>query len=305
MKIAEKLQLIQQLSGLTQNELAQEIGVSFAAYNRWVNSKAVPRKSKQDKINVLYGKLTGQKHPSEDLKEAKFFILQAKKRKEKKSLKKILINKDLLESFVLAITYNSNRIEGSTLSEVETAAVLFDNISFSNKTLTEHLEAKNHQTALRYLFRYVDERNTLDEKFILKMHEILMSGILDDAGMYRNHGVRIVGSQVVTANYAKIPALMKSLMNAVKKKKGNLARIAETHSRFEQIHPFSDGNGRVGRLLMIAMLLEQSYPPAIISQKRKRKYYSVLQKAQLKGEYGPLEEFLFDAILVGYKLLER
>jgi len=90
-----------------------------------------------------------------------------------------------------------------------------------------------------------------------------------------------------------------------KKTSDVVAKSADVHSKFEQIHPFSDGNGRIGRLLMNAMLLGANFPPAIIRQEQKRLYYTYLYKAQTKGDKSQLEDFLCEAILDGFRILER
>jgi Fic family protein len=84
-----------------------------------------------------------------------------------------------------------------------------------------------------------------------------------------------------------------------------IAQAAKIHAQFEQIHPFSDGNGRVGRLLLHAMFLRANYPPAVIRQERKRFYLHALNRAQLHGDFGELENVLYDAVLEGYRVLER
>ena len=175
-----------------------------------------------------------------------------------------------------------------------------------NKSLTEQLEAKNHQTALNYLFEHVVKKEKIDENLVLKLHSILMNGVRPDAGVYRNHAVRITGVNLPTANYMSVPKLMPKVMSgAIKKTKDIVALSAVVHSKFEQIHPFSDGNGRTGRLLMNAMLLEANLTPAIIRQEQKRLYYAYLYKAQTKNDSSQLEDFLCDAIVDGFKILER
>ncbi len=202
------------------------------------------------------------------------------------------------------MTYNTNRIEGSTLTEPQTAAILFDNVALPHKTLVEHLEVKNHQAAFQHLLGVVPER--INEELILKLHAMLMNGIQPDAGRYRRHGVRILGAYVPTANFLKVPILVKHLIQEMD---GNpedvLSRTSRFHSRFEQIHPFSDGNGRMGRLLIHAMLLREGYPPALISQKRKRRYLAALNRSQLKNDFLDLQAFLCDSILAGFSLLQR
>lgn len=306
MKIQEKLKLILEITGLSQDKLAQEIGVTFASLNRWLNNHAKPHKTQVDKINQLYFKLTGKKDFSNSLSIKKDIILNKQKKLNVNILKYILSHKDVFEDLVLNITYHTNKIEGSTLTKKETQAILFDNSNISNKSLIEHLEAKNHQAAIEYLFHYLLDNEKIDEKLILKLHSILMNGILFNAGIYRFHGVRIVGSNTPTANYIKIPNLMYNLIKKINKKEKDLIyQIAVTHAEFEKIHPFSDGNGRIGRLILIAQLLKENFAPAIIKQDLRHKYYSFLNETQLKESYSNLEEFLCDSIIFSYKLLEK
>lgn len=306
MTIREKLQFILKLSGLTQQELAGRIGVTFAALNRWINGKAVPRPKAQDKIDELYKEYSGKKQIPGTVLEAKKIMVFKKKKNHANVLKEIMDNPDIRDRFYLSLTYNSNRIEGSTLSENETAAILFQNTALSDKTLIEQLEVKNHQAALRYLFDYLGENKSLDEGLILKLHGILMNAIRPDAGNYRYHGVRIMGTNVPTANYLKIPELMKGLAKDINKKTQNIFhQIADIHSRFEKIHPFSDGNGRIGRLLMQAMSLNKNLAPVTILQEKRRLYTTYLNKSQMQGDLSLLEDFVCDAILEGYRILER
>lgn len=305
MKISEKLKLIQKVSGLTQTELAQKLDVTFAAFNRWVNEQAAPRIKALEKIDELYREYTGQKEIPETTLQAKKKVL-FQKSKSFNALKAILENPDIRDQFLLALTYHSNRIEGSTLSENETAAILFNNASLPNKSLTEQLEAKNHQTALEYLFNYLEEKKPINEKLILKLHSILMNAIRSDAGLYRNHGIRIVGTYVPTANWQGVSLLMKKLVRKINSAKNDvISRASSVHAEFEQIHPFADGNGRVGRLLIQAILLSKNLAPAVIRQENKRLYNLYLNKAQLKNDVSLLEDFICEAIFEGYKILER
>lgn len=307
MNIVDKLKIIKNLSGLTQEELAKKLGVSFATLNSWINERSRPRGKAESNINNLYFKYTGQKFILDDPLTAKKQIILSKSRKHKNILKEILKNPDIYDQFMLSFTYNTNRIEGSTLTEAETKAILFDNIALSNKSIIEQSEVKNHQAAWRYLLNYLNESKfKIDEKLILKLHSILMNSIRDDAGSYRNHSVRIVGTHIPTANYLKLPQLMKKIIRDInRKEKDIIDRVAKIHSQFEQIHPFSDGNGRIGRLIIQAMLLSKNLSPAIIKQEKKRLYNSCLNKAQLKKDFIPLEEFICDSILEGLKILER
>lgn len=159
---------------------------------------------------------------------------------------------------------------------------------------------------MNYLFNHILKNGIADENLILRLHSILMNGIRPDAGLYRRHAVRITGINLPTANYLKIPNLMLAVSEeAAKTTNDVIALSAKIHSQFEQIHPFSDGNGRVGRLLMQAMLLRANLAPAIIRQEQKQLYYTYLYKAQTKGDYSQLENFICSAILDGFKTLER
>jgi Fic family protein len=304
--IQQKLKIIQKKLVITQTQLAERFGVSFVTLNSWLNGKSTPRKKMEIQIEDLFLEVTGQKIISLDKLLTKKQALVEKASNYGSVIDEILNNKDIFDEFVLKLTYHSNSIEGSTLTEGDTAAILFDNVSLPNRTLIEQVEAKNHQTALNYLFDYIAKNGRIDENLILKLHGILMNGIRPDAGAYRNHAVRILGVNLPTANYMKVPDLMKSVVSDLENKKEDIISIsASIHSRFEQIHPFSDGNGRIGRLIMTAMLLKANFAPAIIHQQQKQLYYTYLYKAQTKGDQSQLEDFLYDAVMSGFNILER
>ncbi len=169
------------------------------------------------------------------------------------------------------------------------------------------MEVKNHQAAWEYLLKQLSKKSfKIDEILILKLHSILMNGIRNDAGVYRKHSVRIAGTYVPTANYLKVPQLMKRLIKNINSNRSDVVKYTSNiHSRFEKIHPFSDGNGRIGRLLIQAMLLPKNIAPAIIKQKHKRIYNSSLRKSQIENDFLPLEDFICQAIFEGFKVLER
>lgn len=305
MDLPTKLKLIGYLSGMKQEKLAQKLDVSFVTVNSWINGRSYPHAKKEQEIDELYRKYTGQTIVPENELKAKKQGLLFKAKSYKNILQTILSRPDIYEQLVLSFTYHTNSIEGSTLSENETAAILFQNRNIPNKSLIEHLEAKNHQAAFKYLLTYLSQKKPLNEALILKLHAMLMNGIRDDAGFYRNHGVRIVGSRVVTANYMKVPQLIKALEPLLLNKKSDpIGHIAQIHAQFEKIHPFSDGNGRVGRLLMLAMLLRANLPPAVVLQENKQLYYTYLAKAQTEEDYSLLEDFIADTIREGFGFIE-
>ena len=306
MTIRQKLEVIRKMLGLTQTKLAERFGVSFVAFNSWWTGKSEPRPKMQAIIDELFLEVTGRKIIPENQLAAKKQALRQKSSEHKNVVTEILDSPDVRDQFILKLTYHSNSIEGSTLTEPDTAAILFDNVALPNKNLIEQLEAKNHQTALNYLFDRVAKKEKINEDLALKLHSILMNGVRPDAGVYRDHAVRITGVNLPTANYASVPKLTSEIMTrAALKTKDIIALSASVHSKFEQIHPFSDGNGRVGRLLMNAMLLSANLAPAIIRNEQKQLYYTYLYKAQTKEDDSQLEGFLCEAVTDGFKILER
>jgi len=304
MKNSEKLKIILQLSGYSQNTLARELWVSFPTLNSWLHEKSQPRKKAVERIDVYYLNITGQNRISDSEIQAKKDIVVLKSNDYPSVLNYIVSRQDIYEQMIVSLTYNTNSIEGSTLSENETAQILLENRTVASKTLVEQLEAKNHQSALVYLFKYLQrDNNQINEMLILKLHSILMNSIQSDAGCYRQHGVRILGSEVITANYLKVADLMKQLSQDIEWNIDDIIQHASyVHAQFEKIHPFSDGNGRVGRLLLHAMLLKYNLPPAHIKQETKQKYYTVLARAQTKQDTSLLEDFILDSIINSFKV---
>jgi len=306
MKIYQKLEIIQKITGKSQAQIAETIGVSFVTLNSWINERSNPRKKLQNKIDEMYLEVTGQKIIPENIVNAKKELLKNKSLKYKNIINEILENPDIQNEVVLKLTYHTNKIEGSTLSEAETASIIFENISIPHKTIIEQLEAKNHQTATMHMFDFVSQNKKIDENFILKIHGMLMNGIISNAGSYRNHAVRIVGVNLPTANYISIPNLMSGLVAEINSKDKDIISLSSrVHGKFEQIHPFSDGNGRIGRILLCAMLLKNNYAPAIIKQEEKQLYYTYLNKSQMQDDHSQLEDFICESIFSGFDIIER
>lgn len=306
--LQDKLRKIQEKLSFTQTELANMLGVSFPAFNAWFLGKSTPRPKALNKINNLYNKSTGVGSVSNGELERIYKKIENLSLEVKDPLKLILERKDLYEHFCVRSTYHSDAIEGSTLTERETGLVIFENVNLKNKTLVEHMEAKNHKAAIQHMFDFLISKKDIDESYVMRLHGILMNGIIDNAGNYRNHAVRIVGTNVITANYLKAPELMGALVKEIKgAEKLNQADLiqksAEIHARFEKIHPFSDGNGRVGRLLLNTMLFMHKISPAIIEKEKKILYYTYLEQAQEHDNYSYLELFIAEAVVVGYENL--
>ncbi|MDR1617580.1 MAG: Fic family protein [Treponema sp.] len=199
------------------------------------------------------------------------------------------------EQFTLEWTYNSNAIEGNTLSLQETDLVINRGLTIGNKTLKEHFEAVNHKEGIQFLYDFVKKKREPDEKIILEIHKIILKNISDmDAGHYRNVNVMITGAVHLPPPAVKIPKLMMEFIEWYYEHRSKLS-IPElagwVHYKMVYIHPFVDGNGRTARLLMNLILIQNGYPPAVILNIDRRKYYRVLKEAD-REHYGGYFDFI-------------
>lgn len=204
--------------------------------------------------------------------------------------------------------YESNAIEGNTLTLAETELVLSKGITVSGKPLKDHLEATNHQKALVRLKEMVAERDPVSERGLLDLHELILRGINDTyAGRYRDVPVRISGSRHVPPNPAKVPALMEDLFVWFAEHAGEehvIHAAADLHLRLSQIHPFVDGNGRVCRLAMNLHLLKHGYPLTVIRSENNRRvdYYNALAESDRTETPDAFRQFIE---LRAHEALER
>jgi Fic family protein len=293
----EKLEEIMQMGGLTQVSLAQKLGVSFPTINSWLHEKSFPRDTASKKIDILLEEYTSKNMVNAKALKIKIDSILNKANIYQNNLDTLFERRDLYEDMISKLTYHSDGIEGSTLTLKETASIIFKNINIPNKNLIEQIEAKNHKSALIYLFEHMKSKYVVDESLLKRLHEILMNSILDNAGAYRYHPVRIVGSKTITANYMKIPDLMKELFKEFECSELDvISKASIFHGKFETIHPFPDGNGRVGRLILNAMLIKENIIPVIINQQKKYQYYSCLEKGFETDEYEHLIDFITNSI---------
>jgi Fic family protein len=207
--------------------------------------------------------------------------------------------KSIKEALTIEWTYNSNSIEGNTLTLQETKMVIEEGFTIKGKTLREHFEAVNHQEAIEYIESLVQPDYVLNEKDILNTHFLVLQKIEKEfAGRYRTGGVRISGANFIPPNALKVDELMTELLQWVNKEAKSLHPIVAAsvfHHRFVHIHPFFDGNGRTARLAFNLVLMKAGYPPAIILKNDRKKYYDALNKAN-EGEYGRLILLVMQAV---------
>jgi len=200
------------------------------------------------------------------------------------------------KSFFTELTYNSNAIEGNSLSLEETSIIVNENLSPEGKTLREIYEAKNHIKALEFIKNYKGEVNEL---FILKIHLIILKDISERfAGRYRENPVRVLGSDFKFPSPDKIPQLIRNLLYWYDKNKKSMhpLELAVIFSmKFVSIHPFVDGNGKVSRLLMNFILQKKKYPWINIYNKQRQKYLSAVRKAN-EENYELILNFLIETI---------
>lgn len=180
-------------------------------------------------------------------------------------------------------TYNSNAIEGNTLTLQETRMVLEQGITIKGKKLREHFEAKNHEKAIYYVESLAKAKYKLTEDDIFHVHTLVLENIESEfAGRYRNGQVRILGANFIPPNYLKVSQLVNELINYINLNPDKLdiiELIAKFHHKFVWIHPFFDGNGRTARLLMNLLFMKYGYPPAIILINNRKQYYRSLNLA--------------------------
>ena len=195
--------------------------------------------------------------------------------------------KSLRESINLEWTYNSNGIEGNTLTLRETQVVL-EGITVGGKSIKEHLEAINHEKAILFLDDLVKDNEPISEWNIKNIHQLILKDIdNENAGRFRKENVTIKGATHIPPDYLKVPELMEKLILTYNtwSEYHPIIQAALLHGELVKIHPFVDGNGRTSRLLMNLVLMNNGYNPVIIKKESRLKYYEALDKAHTTGNY--------------------
>ncbi|MCL2152346.1 MAG: Fic family protein [Oscillospiraceae bacterium] len=181
--------------------------------------------------------------------------------------------KRLHEEFLVEFTYNSNAIEGNTLTLRETALVL-EGVTIDKKPLKDHLEAVGHRDAFLYVKQLVSDKAAISESAIKSIHSLVLMDRPEDKGVYRSIPVRIMGAYKEPPQPYLVPVQMEQLVAKQKSEKRHpIESTALFHLEFEGIHPFINGNGRTGRLVLNLMLLHFGYPPINVKFADRRRYY--------------------------------
>ena len=228
--------------------------------------------------------------------------------KEKVDLQRPLsteVIRELKADFLIKSTYHSNAIEGNTLTVYETKAVLEDGITIAGKSMREHLEAINHKEAILVAEEIVQEEIPFSERVVKDLHSIVLNKIdRENAGMYRSRNVIISGASHTPPDAFMVPQLMTDLIEWYRSatELHSVERAVILHSKFVNIHPFTDGNGRTARLMLNLELVRSGYLPVIIETERRFDYYELLDQAAISGGY---EEFVLFIAEHEEKELER
>jgi Fic family protein/DNA-binding XRE family transcriptional regulator len=330
--------------GLKTRELAQLLGIDQALISKFESGTRKPTKDQIAKIasaldidyetlivawlkeKILYeiGQDEFALKALQVAEEEIRYVAKNSSNKQSKKLESILAQIDVLkekldklrqfdsyriaQALELEYTFESNRIEGNTMTLRETDLVINEGLTISGKSMREHLEAINHQEAIAYIKELMNKNTSLIEREVLSIHNLILRGIHpEDAGRYRKVQVMIKGS----AHMPPQPFLVAKEMEDYfiwyetnKKKLHPIVLAAEMHERLVTIHPFIDGNGRTSRLVMNLILLQNGYVIANIKgdYETRMSYYQALETAQTQNNK---EDFILFVAQMEKESLER
>lgn len=198
----------------------------------------------------------------------------------------------LNEEFIVEYTYNSNAIEGNTLTLRETDLVL-RGLTVDNKPLKDHMEAVGHKEAFDFVSDLVRKKEPISEKIIKQIHYLVLADKKEDRGVYRKVPVHIMGAKHEPVQPYLIEPKMEQLLQDFEKNDEHIiTKLARFHIEFEGIHPFIDGNGRTGRLLINLELMKAGYPPIDIKFTDRLAYYNAFDEYHEKHNLSAMEDLL-------------
>ncbi|MBQ0084458.1 MAG: Fic family protein, partial [Clostridiales bacterium] len=204
----------------------------------------------------------------------------------------------LREEFMVDFTYNSNAIEGNTLTLKETAMVL-EGMTIDQKPLKDHLEAVGHKDAFLYVEDIASRNTALTDSVIKNIHSLVLMNQPEDKGVFRRIPVKIMGAYTEPVQPYLIEPKITELLLVNEERKttmNQLERIARFHLEFEGIHPFIDGNGRTGRLLMNLDLIGNGYPPINVKFTDRKRYYDAFDAFYRDGNGGKMTELISEYV---------
>lgn len=193
--------------------------------------------------------------------------------------------------------YNSNAIEGNTLTLRETDIILQYGVTIKGKSLKEHNEVKGQEYALDFLNDVLKTKESLSVRLIREFHALVLNDDFKNRGKFKQENNIILGDKFQTTPFYQVEEKLQELIdNFLKSKENIVEKVAKFHAEFEKIHPFNDGNGRTGRLLMNLELMKNGYPITIIKNENRNDYYNALEKAQVEFDYELIIKFIKSSI---------
>ncbi|MFT5207697.1 MAG: Fic family protein [Candidatus Omnitrophota bacterium] len=289
----DKLNALRDEAGLRPTEIARFVEVSYQTVHRWMNSGVKPQPAQARRIDELFKEHIDLTAVVDVIKNAIKDPIEILKRNQK-----------IRTTLLVDNTYHSNAIEGSRMSRRDTEMVM-EGKKVRGKELFEHFEVINHQNALIYMLDQVKPKFKIDEAYILRLHSIVMYNFSNKLpGKYRTGLVNLTNTEKALPSAQNVPIKMRAFVKSINKYGSNpIKKIAADHYEFESIHPFFDGNGRVGRLIMMTQALSQGYPPSLITIEDQYGYYTALGKGDM-GDFKNLIQMTCDSIIRGYQLLQ-
>lgn len=203
-------------------------------------------------------------------------------------LKFMLKSSEYMQDYLVRMTHHSTAIEGNTLTQEQTASILLSGVITGNVLEREFYEVKNYKRVMPFILQSIQEDQKLTPMLIKEIHALTMENLLPNAGSFKTIQNLIVGADFETTKPYLVPTriyelcdnLDHQLQNA-KSDDEKLKIILKTHFDFERIHPFSDGNGRTGRLLIFYSCLQENILPPIIQKEDKNLYIAILREEKL------------------------
>ena len=194
--------------------------------------------------------------------------------------------------------YNSNAIEGNTLTLKETDIILGYGVTVKGKSLKEHEEVKEQEYAINFLKEVIKTNESLSLRLIRKFNALVLNDDIENRGKFKKSNNEILGTGFETTPYYLVEEKLTELIEKFNSSENNdlIMKVACFHADFEKIHPFIDGNGRTGRLLLNLELMKNGYPITVIRNEEREKYYTALETAQAKADYRLLTDFIEKSI---------
>lgn len=270
------------------------------AAEKWgVSDRRIRVLCSEGKIAGAYQEGRGWKIPIDACKPAdgrykskESIFLQIDRKKKELDSKRPLTEGEaarLNEEFIVEYTYNSNAIEGNTLTLRETDLVL-RGLTVDKKPLKDHMEAVGHKEAFDFVGELVKDNAPISESIIKQIHCLVLADKKDDRGVYRRIPVHILGAKNEPVQpYLIEPKMEQLLQDFVKSDEHIVTKLARFHIEFEGIHPFIDGNGRTGRLLVNLELMKAGYPPIDIKFTDRMAYYNAFDEYHVKHNLSAME----------------